>query len=509
MITFLTLLLGLVVGPQPLEMAAPEGTAWVEMRLDGQPVMLVEGPPFKATVDFGDVLAPRRLEAIAFGDDDTELARAEQFVNLTPTPARVSLVLEGDDDGRPVTARVLWAAGGEAPEAVAVQLDGEPLAVGADGRAALPPRLDLDRPHHLHAEVSFAGTALTAGAVFGGVYGSEAAAKLTAVPLDAPGRRVRRPGQVGDWLRAGGAPARVAAVEHGEADLVLVVDRSAWPELHALGPELLLRAKLAVEPAPNLAPGDASSSDFSRNAAVGLRFDDLREGDRLYFVLAERQAGEVAGSGSGGEAGDRRPADLFRRTSASGLGNGALPYQLAGARLPDRGGPQALADALAVAGRWAAASGRPRAVVLVVGPGAGADDASRIPYAEVRGYLERLRVPLHVWYVADPARPVSPAELRRHGLRWDGPAGEAVEGASPEDGANRGERRRHVETWWGPFDSVVESLDGLVDAGSRLRGSLDRQRVVWVEGAWLPSEIELVEAPRGVAFAGVGGGAED
>jgi hypothetical protein len=110
---------------------------------------------------------------------------------------------------------------------------------------------------------------------------------------------------------------------------------------------------------------------------------------------------------------------------------------------------QRLADAVAVAALAAAEEGRRRAVVLVLGPEA--KDASLLSRSEVVSFLADLNVPLVVWSVG-----VSSPEA----ARWTGVASITV--------------AYHI-------DSALRALFA----------RLERQRVVWVEGAHLPQSVAL------------------
>ena len=166
-------------------------------------------------------------------------------------------------------------------------------------------------------------------------------------------------------------------------------------------------------------------------------------------------------------------------------------WRLAHLRFPDDSDrPQRLADAVAAAGLGAAASGRRRAVVLVLGPGA--EDASRFSPAEVRDYLALLGVPLAVWNVQvekveaqvrpepDPMSPTAPASRPRQGA-----AAEA----------------------WGPAVRSVRDLGGWLAAHRELDRALRRQRVLWVEGRPAPGTLSLAPAaPPDLSLVGAGGG---
>jgi hypothetical protein len=115
-----------------------------------------------------------------------------------------------------------------------------------------------------------------------------------------------------------------------------------------------------------------------------------------------------------------------------------------------RGAEQELAEAVAVAGFRAFGSGRPAAVVLVVG--ADPRDASDQSPAAVRAYLAALGVPLRVWSLA----------------------GEEAAGA------------------WGPAVDV-SSYRLLEEAVRALRRDLARQRLVWLSGVALPQDVRFAD----------------
>ena len=114
------------------------------------------------------------------------------------------------------------------------------------------------------------------------------------------------------------------------------------------------------------------------------------------------------------------------------------------------------ADAVAVAGLNAFESFGRRAVLLVLGRSA--EDASTYTPAVVRRYLDLLRVPLFVWTLEDAAPERSP---------------------------------------WGEV-AAVGTRSSLRAAYARLRDSLDSQRILWVEGRYLPQEIELEPGASGI-----------
>ena len=127
----------------------------------------------------------------------------------------------------------------------------------------------------------------------------------------------------------------------------------------------------------------------------------------------------------------------------------------------DEAGAARLADAVALAATSAASEGRRRAVVLVLAPGTA--DASLYSAAAVRRYLARMRVPLAVWVTGKPSEALLAA--------W-------------------GDVRR------------TDSVTSFERAARELADRLDRQRVAWVEGRYLPDRVFVAEGEDRVRVAG-------
>ena len=81
-IAFLTLLLGLTLGPQNIRMSAADNVNKIELRLDGAAVAVMTAPPWQADIDLGNTLAPHRLTAVAFDASGSEVGTVEQKINL-------------------------------------------------------------------------------------------------------------------------------------------------------------------------------------------------------------------------------------------------------------------------------------------------------------------------------------------------------------------------------------------------------------------------------------------
>jgi hypothetical protein len=54
---------------------------------------------------------------------------------------------------------------------------------------------------------------------------------------------------------------------------------------------------------------------------------------------------------------------------------------------------------------------------------------------------------------------------------------------------------------WGPVEDV-SSLARMGNAVAHLRGELDRQRIVWLDGSHLPQAVALGAAAEGVELVG-------
>jgi hypothetical protein len=151
------------------------------------------------------------------------------------------------------------------------------------------------------------------------------------------------------------------------------------------------------------------------------------------------------------------PTALFPSAGGLGRDDGGLTFLLAHVANPSPEGIFPMyADAVAVAGLNAFESFGRRAVLLVLGKTA--EDASTYKPGTVKRYLELLRVPLLVWSLED----------------------------RPPEGSP-----------WGEV-TAVGTRSALRSAYARLRETLDAQRVLWVEGRYLPQAIGLAPGAAGI-----------
>ena len=82
LIEIVTLFLGLVTGPQPVEIAAGTEVASVEIRLDGQTVGRLDAPLRQTEIDLGEALAPHDLVVVALDGEGRELGRDRRWINI-------------------------------------------------------------------------------------------------------------------------------------------------------------------------------------------------------------------------------------------------------------------------------------------------------------------------------------------------------------------------------------------------------------------------------------------
>jgi len=440
MIAFASLFLGLIVGVVPVTVVVVEAVAAVEFELDGESVGRLERKPWTLQVNFGEELEPHELVARAFNRGGEEIARTRQWINLPRAPAEVEFVLERDGEGRATAARLVWQSllGGPDPTGLAVTFDGRRLNVDSRRRVALP-AYDPAVAHVLSAELEFSGNLRSrADVVLGGGSSGEAKSELTAVPVRLPkGAFLPSTEKLQGWFVKKRQALRVAAVEHGPADVLMVRDLGTDEAIRRLGSG----ARTYV--APGL--GGMLPQEEAEVIRTGLR---LEKRDRLKIVWPV--ARPIAFSNVLTEI-----FDLSRDFTAK---EGGLHWLLTRVYYPATGSPPLrFADAVAVAGLKAFGGYSRRAVVLVLGSSPA--DASRHTPGPVRRYLEKIHVPLSVWSL-DPEQSAAAAV-------------------------------------WGPAEDI-SSFSNLRRAVSKLKKDLETQHVVWLEGRHLPREITLSEKAEGI-----------
>jgi len=424
MISFASLFVGLVFGIVNVQLVAAANVHQVELFLDGRPVANLSAP-FAAPLDLGCDPAPHELVAVAFDAKGRRLEEARQWINRPRSAAEASFNLEPGRGDRERIARLTWRSlTGEVPRSVSVTFDGKPVPVTDPSRFEVPPH-DPSQVHSLRAELDFGGDVrATAEAIFGGPRRIEAFTEMTAVAVELDeGLVLPSPELLSGWFEKDGAGLEVAAVEEGPADVVLVFEGSALARFRR-------SYRAPVVPNPSGLPDDFSY--------------------RFLFPVGQMTAQSTM------------VANVYPISRRLGRVDGATSW-IAG-KLID--GPvwtrkgQRLADAVAVAALAAAEGERRRAVVLILGPEA--EDGSLLSAGEAMSFLEKLRVPLHVWSIG--------LKLSPEADRWGG----------------------------GRKISSTRQLDLAV---TELADRLKRQRIVWVEGTHLPQSVTPAASVSGVRLA--------
>lgn len=437
MLEFASLLLGLVWGYQPIEMVVGDpNIVRVELRLDGRRQVVLEGAPWKTAIDFGQ-LAPHRLEVLGFSADGKRLARAEQWINVPRPAAEARLIVEQDAAGRKTHAVLKWESVlGEPPVSKSVSFDGVALPAGDGERFAIPPA-DPAQLHFLTAELIFPdGSTAHAEASFGGQFGDEVQTELTAFPVRAAQEDAPLASLYDCMKSADGQPLRVAQVEKGAAEVLFVRDAGAEPLIRRL------RENAATTSMPTL----RGTRNRLARSGENLRYDmSLEDADRVRFVWPNML--EAAHP-------HFEKAAFFESSPFVTAKDGGLFFFLTRLYPDKKKGNQHLADALALAGLRAAAEGRRRAAVLVAGDLRPEDHSAQTP-ADTRAFLDALQVPLHLWAGASQTK----------------------------------EAKAWAQAW--PASRPIGSPELVRQAVVALLEDLDSQRIVWVAGRYLASEIHL------------------
>ncbi|MEE8522551.1 MAG: hypothetical protein V3T72_01365, partial [Thermoanaerobaculia bacterium] len=462
MIEFVTLLLGLVTGTQAVEVSVGDGVARVEFLLDGHSAGSVDRAPWFVNCDFGTELLPHELVAVAYDAEERQLKIVRQWVNLPRQRAEARLIL--DRGAAPATVRLIWTALDTLhPPAVLVTFDGERLEADDLEAIALPPH-DPESLHFLRADLLFPGAErANAELVFGGADGEELWTELTAVPMIAA-KRPPKAERMGGWFHRRGRPLRAVAVESGPVNLVVVRERSS-----------ITRGGLEFNHQRYL-----YERSNSRLPPVEIRV--LGNGDRVRFVFPTTGRDRVSlGQGLARPGTEQvpvsRPLRVKRSRDRWPPLEGEEVTELASlfeiltnafySGFEDPAPVQELADAVAIAGLTAAAGDQRRAVVLILS--GDSVDSSRLTAAEVRGYLDKLRVPLFVWSITSP---------------------EDEDEESAADVAA-------ALALWGPARDV-SSRKSFNEALDELRKALRTQVLVWLEGAHLAHQVELTDQATGL-----------
>lgn len=428
MIVFLTLYLGLISGKQPVALQADAAVKSIRIVVDGANVATMNAAPWRTEVDFGAALLPHEIVAIALDGNGAEIARASQLVNVPRSPAEIDVVLTRNAEGVPTRAKLVGRhLGQQGPRSATLKLDETSVAVGTTLEAALP-AVDMRRPHVLAAEMRFTDdVAARRELVFGGQFAESTQTQLTPVAVARTGASDAPPAE--GCFAMKGAPLQVRSVEPSSALVIVVRD----PESREINKRLGNKPP-NVGPSPVMLDAGLDVYRVPRQATTRV-VDDGRTIATLDKETSLQLLSSVANSGSA-----RTETMLFPISPPFSAAKTGLYFLLTRPQMAARlNASRQWADAVAVAGVRAAAGGRRRAVVLVLGSGA---DKSDHPPAAVRAYLASIGVPLFVW--------------------------------SPNG------KRPDLAASWGEMEDV-SSTAKLAEAADRLRHALDTQRIAWIE----------------------------
>jgi hypothetical protein len=437
MVAFFSLFLSLITGVHPVTVSVGSEVTEVELMLDGSSIAVIRAEPWTVACDFGAELVPHELTAIARNAQGRETSRAVQWINLPRPRSEIRLVVEPGPEGQPArNARLHWESiDRHEPDEISVTFNGEPIRM-TEPRLFELPAYELNAAHLVIAKLRFGSTTARTELVLGGGVAGSSETELTAVPVSL--KRLRRlpekPEDMTGWFRKRETPLKVAAIELGPSELIIVHDISR----HLRNRYLSLRSNLRHLP---------------------YRPEDLDPYIDSTLSLADESRLRVLFPVSTDTTEATQPTEMFPVTPGLAVERLGL-YTATALREPlmekfeintAAEGDQKIADAVAVAGLVAATGCRSRAVVLLTS--AKTRDNSSLTPAQAEAYLRSLHVPLVVW---SPSR-----------KKYRGPWGEAQE---------------------------VSTGKRLGEAASDVRSLLDRQVVIWLVGRHLPQQIEL--SPR-------------
>jgi hypothetical protein len=222
--------------------------------------------------------------------------------------------------------------------------------------------------------------------------------------------------------------AKVIAVEKPPAEVILVRDPSEAEAVVRYG---RMRGQ----------SGEAPGAAVRGISAIGVAaVDDVSLGKDATVRFLWPFATSVEG------------AELFPSSRTFDKSRGGFRFLLTSVSAPSSTSKMRFADAVSVAGLQALSKQRRRAVVLIIGRSY--RDESRLTPKQARDYLASIGVPLFVWSLAGSA--------------------------SLPPGASA----------WGDV-TPIENIARLRDAVRALGRRLDAQRIVWIDGDFLPNEVRM------------------
>ena len=333
--------------------------------------------------------------------------------------------------------------------------------------------------------VALAGVASPSGDV--AREGDPGIGSRTAVAITLEGRQLPEIEAMQGWFAAGDQPLKVVAVKRGPAEVVVVRDAAAQAHLDLLAKGFLNRALeqtlapidpksrrvKAWDPLLLAGGGDAlveNGKEYFRTVkGRPLKGDHLvamRRELRRAFSLGDDVRMRFVSPLAAPVSRTVEPMNVFNLTPRfPARDQGFLTFVEA---VPVLAFAHRFADAVALAGRQLHASGRRRAVLVLI-EGSSPDD-SLYSAAEVAELLADLQVPVFVWSFGRGA----------FAARWSG---------------------ERLITECGIIDATLDLVRFEV-ACDELKATLEAQRVVWLEGHHPPSLIRLTEAAEGIRLAG-------
>jgi hypothetical protein len=372
-LVFLSLFLGLISGPQHVDLQVGPSIESVQILLDGRQVAEIRQAPWRANVDFGPSITPADLVAVGYDGHGNEVARVSQPVNVPRPFAEFVIALKNDAKGVPVSAELNWEnLLGSRPVRSSLTVDGKSVALDKTFSGRLPP-LNMKRPHVIAAEMRFPdGIVSRRELVIGGELGYTAEAELT--PVGVRQSASVPPANLGDCLTSAGSPVRISVIENSPALVIFVLDPDPTEAIRMLD--------------PRMSPGALGLGRLDEQHGIPLESGTWM---RVQWPLPEQF-----------KTTSNRSAFLFPPSNDVDASRRGLVWLLSrtygDSRIQDWT-PRQAADAVGVAGLSAITGAHRRAVVLVLSQ---FKDTSSHRGPHIRKYLASIGVPLFVWSPGGP-----------------------------------------------------------------------------------------------------------